>query len=575
MPLNKQIVTMTVGVLLTAGAQVFGSDAALDEMAMFGINRSNAKLTRYDFAAQQHTEIGTIRDAGNTPLLGIDASAYVPGFGNLFAFWYDSSVYQNKLVYVDAQTAQGTVVQADLEGGRIAGAVAVGPVQETAASFDGQTDFVVVPHSDAYLLDNGTIVLRFKANDLTGRRGLFSKDSNDYDTGGHVTIYVESSLVKARIQTTSGSHYVTSTTQVQPDSWYHVALTFGSGGMKLYVDGAEEDTNAHTGGLGATSGGSGNLEPIVIGANQWASGNLVVNNLSDYFDGQIGHVEVLSNALTPIQIAEASTAIPAWTVYAIQHEQVSPPVEISGQININPNNSPHNEFTLTKANGDEITRDDLHQNSPVDGDGNYYEGDAVTIHVKPKGNGNQNSLVIDGQAFVLQNSNTYIFTGEMAVRVYNDHIHTNGKAMGHWWVEITSGTIILDDVVTLPSRLVKVDHQTGLVTEVMPVERAYDGLASIDGQTFYAVCNNQLYQIDSISETETLVGTLYGSSTLGMEFAGSTMMCFEMSQDRLAAISTGNGALLGSPMNVSASDLGTITFFSLPDDPEKYATARD
>ena len=37
-------------------------------------------------------------------------------------------------------------------------------------------------------------------------------------------------------------------------------------------------------------------------------------------------------------------------------------VEISGTLNINPNNNPHREFTMQLPDGSTITRDDLHAN---------------------------------------------------------------------------------------------------------------------------------------------------------------------------------------------------------------------
>ena len=45
------------------------------------------------------------------------------------------------------------------------------------------------------------------------------------------------------------SSYVQANTTANIDQWYKVDGTFGSGGMKLYVDGDQQtDTDAHTGG---------------------------------------------------------------------------------------------------------------------------------------------------------------------------------------------------------------------------------------------------------------------------------------------------------------------------------------
>ena len=118
-----------------------------------------------------------------------------------------------------------------------------------------------------------------------------------------------------------------------------------------------------------------------------------------------------------------------------------PSCDVAGEININPNNSPHNEFYLTKPDGSQITRDDLHQTAPD------YEGAAIWVHVKPKGNGNQNSLTLDGAPYPVQNANTYDIASEtMTVHVYNDKRNPQGKAMGHWWIAInaTDATIMVN-----------------------------------------------------------------------------------------------------------------------------------
>jgi hypothetical protein len=104
---------------------------------------------------------------------------------------------------------------------------------------------------------------------------------------------------------------------------------------------------------------------------------------------------------------------------------------IGGKINLNPNNSSANEFTMVLKDGRKITRDDLNK------DYAGYSGVAVSGHVKPKGNGNQNSLTVAGEPYPLVNANTYDITGAaLNVKLYNDRVTKRGKAMGKWWLEI-------------------------------------------------------------------------------------------------------------------------------------------
>ncbi len=101
-----------------------------------------------------------------------------------------------------------------------------------------------------------------------------------------------------------------------------------------------------------------------------------------------------------------------------------------GSLNINPNNSPNNEFILEKLDGTQITRDDLHASN---GDLEYI-GRATMIRVQPKGNGNQNTLTYNGQTYRVRNGRVYVITANwMACRVYN--AKDNGTAMGHWWID--------------------------------------------------------------------------------------------------------------------------------------------
>jgi hypothetical protein len=111
----------------------------------------------------------------------------------------------------------------------------------------------------------------------------------------------------------------------------------------------------------------------------------------------------------------------------------SPGESLTGQVNLNPANNSDFEFTLVKPDGSTITRDDLHESG-----GSFdYTGAATRVVFKPKGNGNQNALTLDGGSYTLRNKNRYEITAvEMQVRVYNDQGHGNG----HWWLNVLSAS---------------------------------------------------------------------------------------------------------------------------------------
>lgn len=109
------------------------------------------------------------------------------------------------------------------------------------------------------------------------------------------------------------------------------------------------------------------------------------------------------------------------------------PQTIGGQISINPSASADHEFTLRLPDGTIITRDDLTQ------DFAGYTGPAVYVHVKPKGNGNQNTLYVNNEIFDFDNKYTYdILSAVMSVSLYNDNVNPQGKAMGKWLIGIST-----------------------------------------------------------------------------------------------------------------------------------------
>ena len=182
------------------------------------------------------------------------------------------------------------------EAGAVAG--------DSAAHFWVQgPGYVEIPHSDDLLLDSGTIAFWFKDTGSIRMAGLLSKDSSGYDTGGHLTVYTEQQGLSVRLQSTNESYFVQSDPFVL-DQWYRAAFTFGPAGMNLYVDGLLADSNSYTGGLGSTSGGVGNFEPLVLGANSWVSGNRTSGPLQDYYSGLLDEVAIFDYALTPEEVRQ-------------------------------------------------------------------------------------------------------------------------------------------------------------------------------------------------------------------------------------------------------------------------------
>jgi hypothetical protein len=173
-------------------------------------------------------------------------------------------------------------------------------LDETGMTFDGsKTSAVVLDHDAAYELPNGTLELSFTADTVSGRQGLFSKDSKGNDDGGHLTVLIEDGDLVARLQSDGSVNVpvLTASNAISAGKAHHVALTFGDAGLKLYVDGELAGEASYTGGIAP------NQEPIVIGANQWASGDEVADSIEDAFDGQMSTVALYNEAMTADKIA--------------------------------------------------------------------------------------------------------------------------------------------------------------------------------------------------------------------------------------------------------------------------------
>lgn len=173
-----------------------------------------------------------------------------------------------------------------------------------AVQFDGTNDYIKVAHHDSMRLDTGTIAFRFKSSSLSSIRGLVSKDASNYNQGGGMLIYTEGSAIKAKLESTTSTYTAASGNVLSTNTWYHAALTFGPQGMKLYLNGSLVASNAWTGGLNTSAGGTGNAEPLVFGASTASSTTGTASPQANYFQGYLDDIRMYDQALDATQVSK-------------------------------------------------------------------------------------------------------------------------------------------------------------------------------------------------------------------------------------------------------------------------------
>ena len=163
--------------------------------------------------------------------------------------------------------------------------VAVTPTLKVGTQqFDGNlANAMIIPHLESHEVANGTVIFNVVPDDINGtRQGIISKDSSSYDNGGHFNVMMLGDDLQLRMQSTNSDLLLDAANIFSVGKQTQIAITFGEAGVFVYADGnlVASDPSWQLGLLG-------NQEPWVIGANQWASGDLVADNLKHPFAGSV------------------------------------------------------------------------------------------------------------------------------------------------------------------------------------------------------------------------------------------------------------------------------------------------
>jgi len=181
---------------------------------------------------------------------------------------------------------------------------AIGGDSDLSAGFDGLDDYIEIANDNAYLLDSGSVSFWFRTDNTSQTGKLVTKDASGFVDGGHFAIGLNNGIIDVRLQNATQSFELFSTSTITPNVWQNVVFNFGSGGMELYLNGQLEASDSYTGGLGTTSGGTGNAEPWVLAAHSGFSDPGVATPLGQFYEGQIDEVALFGTALSLTQVQD-------------------------------------------------------------------------------------------------------------------------------------------------------------------------------------------------------------------------------------------------------------------------------
>ncbi|HPQ95368.1 MAG TPA: GEVED domain-containing protein, partial [Thiolinea sp.] len=120
-----------------------------------------------------------------------------------------------------------------------------------------------VPHQSGYELDQGAVsILLYDNQDIWNGSRLLEKGSTaaqalmlNVNQAGSPTRGTISARLNGNTISTGETYFtVRQDGSVDDGQWTHVLLSFGPGGMKLYVNGALKGSNPYTGGIGSVAG---------------------------------------------------------------------------------------------------------------------------------------------------------------------------------------------------------------------------------------------------------------------------------------------------------------------------------
>ena len=191
-----------------------------------------------------------------------------------------------------------SVGEGDLAGEIVGNAEWTEGLVDDALDFDGWDSYVTIPDADSLdLREAGTISSWINYDDIPPFAGIVHKgdEANFSDEAYSLQFWTGDDLAII-LHPDSGPYQILTTPfDFQPGEWYHVAATWDSNGMNLYVNGQLSTSNDTAVEVRNSDG------DLQIGSQLPTYYNDPWRNLP--YDGQLDEVNIYDRALTPEEIS--------------------------------------------------------------------------------------------------------------------------------------------------------------------------------------------------------------------------------------------------------------------------------
>jgi hypothetical protein len=194
----------------------------------------------------------------------------------------------------------------------------------TSIGFNGTNAYGKIPHRAKFATPEGTVVFAVQADSISGQHMLLAKDDGSKPIGG-LTVDITDGRLRAYFR--DGARAAVwlpdpgGAADIQANVAHHVALTWGSRGAELWLDGALVASNA-----GLAVGLASNTVDLLIAAypGPVAFGDVVMDEIA-WFDRQLNAVQIRSLA-KPHTIAHAGPAGVGIQLPLFGYQSISDPV---------------------------------------------------------------------------------------------------------------------------------------------------------------------------------------------------------------------------------------------------------